>query len=232
MPRGRARRLSRSSRRASSPALPPVIFGDGSQTRDFTWVEETARGIVAADRVRRPRRRRGQHRLRPRRERPRDLRPPPRHPRRQRSRARAGRGASRRRGGATTRTRRRRARCSVSRREIDIREGLERYVGWLAGERDPLDRAKRAGPELVDAKPPPRSAYIPSWLADLSGVRLVVLGADGFIGSHVTRLAAHAGAKVRGGLRQGAVADRRISTSTRFGARTGGRRMLRSEPTR
>ena len=26
----------------------PVIFGDGSQTRDFTWVEETARGIVAA----------------------------------------------------------------------------------------------------------------------------------------------------------------------------------------
>jgi UDP-glucose 4-epimerase len=28
--------------------LPPVVFGDGSQTRDFTWVEETARGIVAA----------------------------------------------------------------------------------------------------------------------------------------------------------------------------------------
>jgi UDP-glucose 4-epimerase len=28
--------------------LPPVIFGDGSQTRDFTWVEETAIGIVAA----------------------------------------------------------------------------------------------------------------------------------------------------------------------------------------
>lgn len=28
--------------------LPPVIFGDGSQTRDFTWVEETAAGIVAA----------------------------------------------------------------------------------------------------------------------------------------------------------------------------------------
>jgi len=27
--------------------LPPVIFGDGSQTRDFTWVEETAVGIVA-----------------------------------------------------------------------------------------------------------------------------------------------------------------------------------------
>ena len=26
----------------------PVIFGDGSQTRDFTWIEETARGIVAA----------------------------------------------------------------------------------------------------------------------------------------------------------------------------------------
>ncbi len=28
--------------------LPPVVFGDGSQTRDFTWVEETAEGIVAA----------------------------------------------------------------------------------------------------------------------------------------------------------------------------------------
>jgi UDP-glucose 4-epimerase len=28
--------------------LRPVIFGDGSQTRDFTWVEDTARGIVAA----------------------------------------------------------------------------------------------------------------------------------------------------------------------------------------
>jgi UDP-glucose 4-epimerase len=28
--------------------LPPVIFGDGTQMRDFTWVEETARGIVAA----------------------------------------------------------------------------------------------------------------------------------------------------------------------------------------
>jgi UDP-glucose 4-epimerase len=26
----------------------PVIFGDGSQTRDFTWVEETAAGIVMA----------------------------------------------------------------------------------------------------------------------------------------------------------------------------------------
>jgi UDP-glucose 4-epimerase len=26
----------------------PVIFGDGSQTRDFTWVEETAAGIVDA----------------------------------------------------------------------------------------------------------------------------------------------------------------------------------------
>lgn len=26
----------------------PVIFGDGAQMRDFTWVEETARGIVAA----------------------------------------------------------------------------------------------------------------------------------------------------------------------------------------
>jgi UDP-glucose 4-epimerase len=28
--------------------LSPVIFGDGSQTRDFTWVEEVAQGIVQA----------------------------------------------------------------------------------------------------------------------------------------------------------------------------------------
>jgi UDP-glucose 4-epimerase len=27
---------------------PPVIFGDGQQTRDFTWVEETATGILSA----------------------------------------------------------------------------------------------------------------------------------------------------------------------------------------
>jgi UDP-glucose 4-epimerase len=27
---------------------PPVIFGDGEQTRDFTWVEETAHGIIEA----------------------------------------------------------------------------------------------------------------------------------------------------------------------------------------
>jgi UDP-glucose 4-epimerase len=28
--------------------LPPLVFGDGSQTRDFTYVEDTARGIAAA----------------------------------------------------------------------------------------------------------------------------------------------------------------------------------------
>ena len=28
--------------------MPPVIFGDGQQTRDFTWVEDTAAGIVRA----------------------------------------------------------------------------------------------------------------------------------------------------------------------------------------
>jgi len=30
-----------------SAGLAPVIFGDGSQTRDFTWVEETALGVIA-----------------------------------------------------------------------------------------------------------------------------------------------------------------------------------------
>lgn len=29
--------------------LPPVVFGDGRQTRDFTFVEDTARGIAAAE---------------------------------------------------------------------------------------------------------------------------------------------------------------------------------------
>jgi len=28
--------------------LPPIVFGDGEQTRDFTYVEDTARGIIAA----------------------------------------------------------------------------------------------------------------------------------------------------------------------------------------
>lgn len=28
--------------------LPPIIFGDGTQTRDFTYVDDTARGIAAA----------------------------------------------------------------------------------------------------------------------------------------------------------------------------------------
>lgn len=28
--------------------LPPIIFSTGQQTRDFTWVEDTARGIIAA----------------------------------------------------------------------------------------------------------------------------------------------------------------------------------------
>lgn len=44
--------------------------------------------------------------------------------------------------------------------------------------------------------PPPRSAYTPSWLGDLSGLRVTVLGADGFIGSHVVRLALSSGADV------------------------------------
>lgn len=50
---------------------------------------------------------------------------------------------------------------------------------------------------MVTGAPPPRSEYVPDWLSDLGGLRLAVLGADGFIGSHVTRLAAHAGADVR-----------------------------------
>ncbi len=28
--------------------LQPIVFGDGKQTRDFTWVEDTARGIILA----------------------------------------------------------------------------------------------------------------------------------------------------------------------------------------
>ncbi len=77
--------------------LPPVVFGDGSQTRDFTWVEETARGSSrrpsvmpwSATRSTWPR---------PRRQHPGDLRPPPRHPRCKRSPARVVEATSRRRG--------------------------------------------------------------------------------------------------------------------------------------
>jgi nucleoside-diphosphate-sugar epimerase len=50
---------------------------------------------------------------------------------------------------------------------------------------------------LVTGAPPPRSEYVPGWLSDLDGLRLDVLGADGFIGSHVVRLAVGAGAEVR-----------------------------------
>jgi len=32
-----------------SKKLPPIIFGDGKQTRDFTYVEDTAEGIILAD---------------------------------------------------------------------------------------------------------------------------------------------------------------------------------------
>jgi nucleoside-diphosphate-sugar epimerase len=50
---------------------------------------------------------------------------------------------------------------------------------------------------LVTGAPPPRSEYVPDWLSDLDGFRVDVLGADGFIGSHVVRLALQAGAVVR-----------------------------------
>ena len=39
---------------------------------------------------------------------------------------------------------------------------------------------------------------MPAWLRDLSGARLAVIGADGFIGSHVVRFALGAGASVLG----------------------------------
>jgi UDP-glucose 4-epimerase len=45
--------------------------------------------------------------------------------------------------------------------------------------------------------PVPSLTYRPAWLRDCSGARLVVIGADGFIGSHVVALALAAGARVR-----------------------------------
>ena len=48
---------------------------------------------------------------------------------------------------------------------------------------------------MVAAKPP-ASSYLPSWIDDCSGGRLAVLGADGFIGSHVVRVALACGADV------------------------------------
>jgi UDP-glucose 4-epimerase len=44
--------------------------------------------------------------------------------------------------------------------------------------------------------PPPVTAYAPEELPNLAGVRIAVVGADGFIGSHVVRLALRAGATV------------------------------------
>jgi UDP-glucose 4-epimerase len=46
------------------------------------------------------------------------------------------------------------------------------------------------------AVPAPVTRFIPGWLRDLSGARVVVVGADGFIGSHVVRIALEAGASV------------------------------------
>jgi UDP-glucose 4-epimerase len=48
----------------------------------------------------------------------------------------------------------------------------------------------------VRTGPPPTTAYRPSWLWPASGLRLGVLGADGFIGSHVVRTGLAAGADV------------------------------------
>ena len=42
------RRWSRSSSRRRSPARAPVIYGDGGQTRDFTYVENVVRANLAA----------------------------------------------------------------------------------------------------------------------------------------------------------------------------------------
>lgn len=46
-------------------------------------------------------------------------------------------------------------------------------------------------------QPPPSLAYRPAWLRDCTGLSVMVVGADGFIGSHVVALALDAGAEVR-----------------------------------
>ena len=146
-----------------------MIFGDGSQTRDFTWVEETARGIVAAaacdelvgeavniafgrgvsirevcdlllDIL-------GS-----------DLEP-------ELVEARPGDVEAHYADTTKART------VLGFEARIELREGLERYVEWARGEQDPLELVRtRASPQLVAPAPPPRSDYIPAWLADLDGV--------------------------------------------------------------
>lgn len=66
----------------------------------------------------------------------------------------------------------------------------------VQGERTAGGRCGRDRSQLV-RKPPPSLAYRPSWLRDCGGRRVTVVGADGFIGSHVVALALAAGAQVR-----------------------------------
>ena len=64
------------------------------------------------------------------------------------------------------------------------------------GERAGGARSGRGRSQLV-RPPPPSFAYRPPWLSDCGGKRITVVGADGFIGSHVVALALAAGADVR-----------------------------------
>ncbi len=57
-------------------------------------------------------------------------------------------------------------------------------------------RPARTRSQLVTAKAPPRSDYHPRFLESLDGRHVIVLGADGFIGSHVVRAALAAGGHV------------------------------------
>ena len=121
-----------------------VIFGDGLQTRDFMFVEDTARGIILAGHVGRGRWTHAESR-----QRPRDHDPRPCGRRRRRDPASSPRdprcAAARRRPETLLRT------CRMSRRilgfsaRVSLQDGLERLLDWY--------RAQDKSPEeLLEAE--------------------------------------------------------------------------------
>ena len=162
---------------------PLVVFGDGTQTRDFTYVSDTARGILLGRRRRRRRRRDDQPRQRRARSRSTSWRgtsPPWPASRRGRSCTSA---ASRRRAAAVRRRRARARRSSaIEPRVVAVAEGLARLLDWYRGQRQsaeqlleqevvrnweprrtrvlrrPTRSSRSPGPGSTSAKPTPRAA--------------------------------------------------------------------------
>ena len=105
-----------------------VLWGDGSPTREFLYVDDCAEGARARRRALR-RRRAGQPRHRRR-----DLDPRARRDDRRADRLRRARSSGTRRCRTASRagssTRRARGSCSASRAQTSLRDGLERTIAW------------------------------------------------------------------------------------------------------